>query len=85
MAVTPEDPEYAHLCVEQGLSHLLTDQQKQAVLNGAHLTPRSMVSNEALEYNVSPSESPNTVQVNGIRNVQESLENAPVNGVSEDE
>lgn len=85
VAVTPEDPEYAHLCVEQGLSHLLTDQQKQAVLNGAHLTPRSMVSNEALEYNVSPSESPNTVQVNGIRNVQESLENAPVNGVSEDE
>ncbi|KAI1467228.1 uncharacterized protein F4812DRAFT_451527 [Daldinia caldariorum] len=62
VAVTPNEPDYVRICIEQGLAHLLTDQQKQAALNGAHLTPRSMVSNEAVDYvgeNLSPStESP---------------------------
>ncbi|KAI0013668.1 hypothetical protein F4779DRAFT_625160 [Xylariaceae sp. FL0662B] len=68
VAVMPGEPDYVRLCIEQGLTHLLTDQQKQAVLNGAHLTPRSMVSNEPADYsgdNLSPSTgSPNTNQAN---------------------
>ncbi|KAI5928605.1 hypothetical protein F4810DRAFT_698598 [Camillea tinctor] len=50
IAVTPDEPDYARLCLEQNLGHLLTEQQKQSVLNGAHLTPRSLASNEAVEY-----------------------------------
>ncbi|KAL7626283.1 hypothetical protein AAE478_003053 [Parahypoxylon ruwenzoriense] len=89
IAVTPDEPDYARLCVEQGLTHLLTDQQKQAVLNGAHLTPRSMASNEPPDYsgeNLSPStESLNTAQVNGIKSAQGSPDRLPVNGINGDE
>jgi hypothetical protein len=45
-AVSPEDPDYPRLCVEQGLGHLLSEQQKLSVPNGSHLTPRSMASND---------------------------------------
>ncbi|KAI1646313.1 uncharacterized protein F4817DRAFT_143737 [Daldinia loculata] len=89
VAVTPDEPDYARICIEQGLTHLLTDQQKQAVLNGAHLTPRSMVSNEALDYvgeNLSPStELPSTRLVNGIKSAHESPDKLPVNGTSGDD
>lgn len=89
VAVTPDEPDYARICIEQGLTHLLTDQQKQAVLNGAHLTPRSMVSNEALDYvgeNLSPStEIPSTRLVNGIKSAHESPDKLPVNGTSGDD
>ncbi|KAK6950075.1 hypothetical protein Daesc_008399 [Daldinia eschscholtzii] len=87
VAVTPNEPDYARICIEQGLTHLLSDQQKQAVLNGAHLTPRSMVSNEPLDYvgdNLSPStESPSTTLVNGIKSGQEFPGKLPVNGTGE--
>lgn len=89
IAVMPDEPDYARLCVEQGLAHLLTDQQKQAVLTGAHLTPRSMVSNEPLDYaseHLSPStDSPSTTQVNGIKSAQESPDRLPVNGINGDD
>lgn len=81
IAVQPDEPDYAQICADQGLTHLLSDQQKQTVLNGAHLTPRSMASNEPLEFsgdNLSPStESPHTRRPNGTKSAQES----PVNGV----
>ncbi|KAI1766378.1 hypothetical protein GGR53DRAFT_486539 [Hypoxylon sp. FL1150] len=81
IAVQPDEPDYAQICADQGLTHLLSDQQKQTVLNGAHLTPRSMASNEPLDFsgdNLSPStESPGTRQPNGIKSGKESL----VNGV----
>ncbi|KAI1405823.1 hypothetical protein F4819DRAFT_349275 [Hypoxylon fuscum] len=85
-AVTPDEPDYARICVEQGLSHLLTDQQKQAVLHEAHLTPRSMVSNEPQSEDMSPSiGSPSTTQVNGINHVRESLDRFEVNGINGDD
>ncbi|KAI0486630.1 hypothetical protein F4859DRAFT_308376 [Xylaria cf. heliscus] len=71
VAVTPDEPDYARLCIEQNLSYLLTEQQKQSVMNGSHLTPKSMASNEPTEYageNLSPSSvSPRTHLVNGFR------------------
>ena len=77
VAVSPDEPDYARLCIEQGLGDLLTEQQKQSVLNGAHLTPRSMASNEHTDYvnaELSPtSKSPNIPQVNGIKHSQEPL------------
>ncbi|KAI1777885.1 hypothetical protein F4818DRAFT_408224 [Hypoxylon cercidicola] len=89
IAVLPDEADYPRLCYEQGLTHLLSEQQKQAVLNGAHLTPRSMASNEPLEYNgenLSPStESPGTGRANGAKSAQESPEALPVNGVNEDD
>ncbi|KAI1634826.1 hypothetical protein F4809DRAFT_665077 [Biscogniauxia mediterranea] len=81
VAVTPDEPDYARLCLEQNLGHLLTEQQKQSVLNGAHLTPRSLASNEAIEYGRSRSPtsvSPHTItHVNGIKRAQESPERLP--------
>ncbi|KAK5627892.1 hypothetical protein RRF57_003607 [Xylaria bambusicola] len=81
--VTPDEPDYARLCVEQNLAYLLTEQQKQSVLT--HLTPKSMASNEPAEYaggNVSPSHvSPQTHLVNGFRTNPESPGRLP-NGLS---
>lgn len=72
MAVTADEPDYARLCIEQNLTHLLTEQQKQSVLNGSHLTPKSMASNDPTDYageDLSPSSiSPQSHMVNGIRN-----------------
>ncbi|KAI3333433.1 hypothetical protein F4824DRAFT_472465 [Ustulina deusta] len=83
--VTPDEPDYARLCVEQNLAYLLTEQQKQSVLNGSHLTPKSMASNEPTEYageNVSPSNvSPQTYLVNGFRRNLDSPGRLP-NGIS---
>lgn len=76
VAVNADEPDYARLCVEQGLAHLLTDQQKQSVLNGAHLTPRSLASTEHADYsdaNISPtSRSPRIPQVNGVKGAHDS-------------
>lgn len=76
VAVTTDEPDYARLCLEQGLGHLLTEQQKQSVLNGAHLTPRSLASTEHADYsdaNISPtSRSPRLPQVNGIQGTHDS-------------
>ncbi|KAJ3579384.1 hypothetical protein NPX13_g1185 [Xylaria arbuscula] len=81
--VTPDEPDYARLCVEQNLAYLLTEQQKQSVLT--HLTPKSMASNEPTEYagdNVSPSNaSPQGYLVNGFRRNPESPGRLP-NGIS---
>lgn len=89
VAVTPDEPDYARLCIEQNLAYLLTEQQKQSVLNGSHLTPKSMTSNEATEYggeNMSPSSlsSPQVHLVNGFRRNLESPGTLP-NGISGDE
>ncbi|RYO74155.1 hypothetical protein DL766_006583 [Monosporascus sp. MC13-8B] len=76
ITVTADESDYARLCIEQGLSHLLTEQQKQSVLNGAHLTPRSLASTEHADYsdaNISPtSRSPRVPQVNGIKGAHDS-------------
>jgi hypothetical protein len=83
--VTPDEPDYARLCIEQNLADLLTDQPKQSALNGSHLTPKSMVSNEATEYigeELSPSSiSPQVHLVNGFRRNLESPDRLP-NGIS---
>ncbi|RWA14215.1 hypothetical protein EKO27_g902 [Xylaria grammica] len=83
--VSPDEPDYARLCLEQNLAYLLTEQQKQSVLNGSHLTPKSMASNETTDYageNVSPSDvSPETHLVNGFRRNLETLGRLP-NGIS---
>lgn len=88
IAVTSDDPDYARLCFEQGLAHLLNDEQKLAMQNAAHLTPRSMVSNEPLDYtseNLSPStKSPRAAQANGIKSAQESPDRFPANGINGD-
>jgi len=65
IAVGPDEPDYPRLCLEQGLGHLLTEEQRQAALAGAHLTPQSMVSTEAMEENqqMSPSERGSTKHV----------------------
>lgn len=39
--VFPDDPEYAKLCKEQGLDHLLNGQTSPSVTNGAHPSPVS--------------------------------------------
>lgn len=69
VAVTPEEHDYARLCLEQGLGHLLTEEQKQSALAGSHLTPRSMVSTEpADDANSSPTQhSSSKALVNGIK------------------
>lgn len=88
VAVTPDEPDYARLCIEQNLAHLLTEQQKQSVLNGSHLTPKSMTSNEPTEYteeNLSPSSlSPQVYLMNGFRPNPGSPGTLP-NGTSGDE
>ncbi|CAJ2509871.1 Uu.00g057710.m01.CDS01 [Anthostomella pinea] len=86
IAVSPDEPDYARLCIEQNLAHLLTEQQKQSVLNGAHLTPRSMASNDHTGYaggDLSPTSiSPRTIQVNGVRSAQGSPEKLLPNGLN---
>jgi hypothetical protein len=78
VAVTPDEPDYARLCIEQNLAHLLTEQQKLSVLNGSHLTPKSMVSNDDAGDNLSPSSiSPRTLLVNGFRRNLESPDRLP--------
>jgi hypothetical protein len=69
VAVGPEEPDFPQLCLEQGLSHLLSEQQKLLAMNAAHLTPRSMTSNETADgtngENLSPS-APSPTRVNGM-------------------
>lgn len=69
VAVAPEEPDYARLCIEQGLEHLLTEQQKLLVQDAAaHLTPKSMASNDTAEMNgnLSPSAPSPTAMPNGV-------------------
>ncbi|KAJ8132792.1 hypothetical protein O1611_g829 [Lasiodiplodia mahajangana] len=85
VAVTPDEPDYARLCIEQNLAYLLTEQQKQSVLNGSHLTPKSMTSNEPTDYaDLSPSTPSPQHLVNGFRRHPESPGTLP-NGISGDE
>ncbi|ORY63413.1 uncharacterized protein BCR38DRAFT_458553 [Pseudomassariella vexata] len=88
VAVAPEEPEYPRLCMEQGLSHLLSDQQKLSVMNGAHLTPRSMTSNDTAEAingeNLSPTAASPTIQVNGYHGPVGPSEKPQVNGINGD-
>ncbi|KAK8049292.1 hypothetical protein PG994_011022 [Apiospora phragmitis] len=83
VAVGPDEPDYPRLCVEQGLGHLLTEQQKLSVTNGAHLTPRSMTSNDTAEINgaMSPSAVSPTTQLNGVHDRIPS-EKPLVNGIN---
>ncbi|KAI1752926.1 hypothetical protein F4782DRAFT_499102 [Xylaria castorea] len=85
VAVASDEPDYARLCIEQNLAYLLTEQQKQSVMNGSHLTPKSMASNEPAEYtgeNLSPSSiSPRTYLVNGYRG---NLGSPGTNGITGD-
>ncbi|KAI0396923.1 hypothetical protein F5Y17DRAFT_44559 [Xylariaceae sp. FL0594] len=71
--VASDEPDFVRLCIEQNLVHLLTEQQKQSMLNGSHLTPKSMASNDATDYageELSPtSVSPRNHVVNGIQNM----------------
>ena len=39
MAVQPDDPDYARLCREQGLEHLLTGTPSPGLPNGVHASP----------------------------------------------
>ncbi len=39
--VFPGDPEYARICVEQGLAHLVKDSASPGLANGVHLSPVS--------------------------------------------
>ncbi|KAI0016703.1 hypothetical protein F4780DRAFT_668211 [Xylariomycetidae sp. FL0641] len=87
VAVEPHESDYVQLCLEQNLTHLLTEQQKQSALNGAHLTPRSMASNELADYTVgTPSSSTNSRvgQVNGVPDTQATPEEL-ANGTDDDE
>jgi hypothetical protein len=43
-AVAPDDPDYARLCREQGLEHLLDDANSPLLPNGVHPSPRSVAS-----------------------------------------
>ncbi|KAK8115040.1 hypothetical protein PG999_007109 [Apiospora kogelbergensis] len=83
VAVGPDEPDYPRLCVEQGLGHLLTEQQKLSVTNGAHLTPRSMTSNDTAEINgaMSPSAVSPTAQLNGVHD-RAPPEKPLVNGIN---
>jgi hypothetical protein len=86
LAVSPEEPDYPRLCMEQGLSHLLTEQQKLSLMSGAHLTPRSMTSNGTAEgmngERFSPSAASPTTQVNGIHGPHEVDVKPLVNGIN---
>ncbi|KAK9423050.1 hypothetical protein SUNI508_04344 [Seiridium unicorne] len=85
VAVGPEEPDFPQLCLEQGLSHLLSEQQKLLAMNAAHLTPRSMTSNDTADgvngENMSPSAASSTQQVNGIYE-EETVEPPLVNGIN---
>ena len=43
-AVSPGDPDYARLCLEQGLEHLLSEAGSPLLPNGVHSSPASAVS-----------------------------------------
>ncbi|KAI0128628.1 hypothetical protein BJ170DRAFT_337212 [Xylariales sp. AK1849] len=83
VAVGPEEPDYPQLCMEQGLIHLLSEQQKLTVMN-AHLTPRSMTSNDTVDglngENMSPSAVSPTTRVNGVLDQRRTHEKPLVNG-----
>jgi hypothetical protein len=85
VAVGPEEPDYAQLCMEQGLGHLLTEQQKLLVANAAHLTPRSMTSNDTADGrngNLSPSANSPTTRTYGINDQRNGSEKPLVNGIN---
>lgn len=70
VAVGSDEPDFPQLCLEQGLGHLLSEQQKLMAVHTAHLTPRSMTSNNTDDgtngNNMSPSAVSPTTRVNGI-------------------
>ncbi|KAI4597038.1 Set3 complex subunit with deacetylase activity, meiotic-specific repressor of sporulation proteins [Pestalotiopsis sp. 9143b] len=85
VAVSPEEPDYPQLCLEQGLGHLLSEHQKLSAMNAAHLTPRSMTSNDTADGpngdNMSPSAASPTDRVNG--NYERGSPETPlVNGIN---
>ncbi|KAH8673668.1 hypothetical protein BX600DRAFT_480054 [Xylariales sp. PMI_506] len=86
VAVGPDEPDYAQLCMEQGLGHLLSEQQKLLLTNTAHLTPRSMTSNDAMDglnrEAFSPSATSPTSRVNGIHDEHGASEKPLVNGIN---
>lgn len=47
ITVPPSDPEYARLCKEQGLDHLLSGLQTPPMANGVHSSPSSAFSQRA--------------------------------------
>jgi hypothetical protein len=72
-AVSPDDPEYALLCREQGLEHLLHDgpsRQSPALLNGVHGTPSPKTIPIPHEHSISPTQTL-PVLVNGIHASEE--------------
>ncbi|KAI1844946.1 hypothetical protein JX266_008962 [Neoarthrinium moseri] len=86
VAVGPEEPDYPQLCIEQGLSHLLSEQQKLLLMHAAHLTPRSMTSNDTTDgpngRQRSPSAVSPTSRVNGIHDITRGPEKPLVNGIN---
>lgn len=42
--VMPDDPDYARICLEQGLEHLLNDHSSPPLVNGIHSSPMSQKS-----------------------------------------
>lgn len=85
MAVGPDEPDFPQLCIEQGLSHLLSEQQKLLAMNAAHLTPRSMTSNDTADgingETLSPSAASPTTRINGVYSA-EIPEKHLVNGIN---
>lgn len=41
LQVLPDDPDYARMCIEQGLQHLLVQHKSPSLANGVHTPPCS--------------------------------------------
>lgn len=70
-AVSADDPDYARLCKEQGLEHLVTEANSPLLPNGVHSSPRSAASNlphQSLDGGAGPSTTHSTAIVNGNGN-----------------
>lgn len=69
--VAPDDPDYARLCMEQGLEHLLNGHPSSPLMNGIHSSPISQKSATLVPHivngtnGVSARETPNGGLVNG--------------------
>lgn len=81
VAVSPDDPEYARLCREQGLDQILSGLQTPPLVNGTHSSPTSVLSSHPLQLNGdnSPDHHPTT---NG-NNLHAAIQDKPLtNGIN---
>lgn len=77
LQVYPNDPDYARICAEQGLDHLLNGNRRSSMANGVHTPPAS---HSDLPMGTSPRDIDDTMGDNGSNEANGSHTGTVTNG-----